>query len=118
MDDSNLDEVLTVAQRIKRGRIMRMKSKMIQRKRAFSMKKRASAEKLERRARKKARNFIARKYMGGKSKDEMGYGELEYLEKKLSLKKAIIKKIAKRLLPQVRKAETVRLAKLRSKPKK
>ena len=115
MDEVNLDEVLTVAQRIKRGRIMKMKSKMIQRKREFSMKKRASSEKLQRRAQKKARNILAKKYMGGKRRDEMGYGELEYLEKKLSVKKAVIKKIAKRLLPQVRKDETERLAKLRSK---
>ena len=110
-----INEVLTVAQRIKRGRIMRMKSKMIQRKRAFSMKRRASSEKLQKRARKKARNILAKKYTGGKSRDEMGYGELEYLEKKLSLKKAVIKKIAKRLLPQVRKDETERLKNLRSK---
>jgi len=113
--DNKIDEALTVSQRIKRGRIMKMKSKMIQRKRAFSMKKRASSEKLQIRARKKARNIVAKKFMGGKSKDEMGYGELEYLEKKLGTKKAVIKKIAKRLLPQVRQDETERLKRLRSK---
>jgi len=112
--DNKIDEVMTVSQRIKRGRIMKMKSNVIQRKRAISMKKRASSEKLQKRAQKKARSIVAKKIMGDKTKDEMGYGELEYLEKKLGTKKGIIKKIAKRILPQVKQAETERLEKLRS----
>ena len=115
MDNIEIDEVLTIAQRIKRGRIMKMKSKMIQRKRAFSMKRRASSEKLQKRAQKKARALVAKKFMGGKSRDEMGFGELEHLEKRLKTKKGIIKKIAKRLLPQVKVDETERLKRLRSK---
>ena len=112
--DNKIDEVMTVSQRIKRGRIMKMKSNVIQRKRAISMKKRASSEKLQKRAQKKARSIVAKKIMGDKTRDEMGYGELEYLEKKLGTKKSIIKKIAKRLLPQVKQDETERLEKLRS----
>ncbi len=39
----------------------------------------------------------------------------EGLEKKLNSKKAVIKKIAKKLLPQIKKAETERLAKKKEK---
>ena len=110
-----MDEALTVSQRIKRSRIMKMKGKLIARKRAISMKRRANSEQLQKRALKKARGIVAKKFMGGKTRDEMGFGELEALEKKVGKKKSVIKKIAKRILPQIKKDETERLAKLRSK---
>ena len=109
-----MDEALTPVQRIKRARVMRMKSKIIQRKRAIAMKKRAPSEVIQKRALKKARNILTTKILNNRTKSELGYGELENLEKKLDKKKAVIKKIAKKMLPQLKKAEKERIEKLRS----
>ena len=109
-----MDETLTPAQRIKRSRVMRQKSKVIQRKRVIAMKKRAPSEVIQKRALKKARDILTKKILNNKSKSELGYGELENLEKKLGKKKAVIKKIAKKMLPVLKQAEKDRIEKLRS----
>ena len=109
-----MDEALTPAQRLKRSRVMKQKTKIIQRKRAIAMKKRAPSEVIQKRALKKARDVLTKKILNNKSKSELGYGELDQLDKKLDKKKAVIKKIAKKMLPQLKKAEKERIAKLRS----
>ena len=111
---NQMDEALTIAQRLKRSRVMKQKSKIIQRKRAIAMKKRAPSEVIQKRALKKARDILSKKILNNKSKSELGYGELENLEKKLGKKKSVIKKIAKKLLPHLKKAEKERIEKLRS----
>ena len=110
-----MDEALTPAQRIKRARVMKMKSNIIAKKRARAMKKRAPSEVIQKRALKKARDILTTKILNNRTKSELGYGELENLEKKLGKKKAVIKKIAKKLLPHIKKAEKERMEKLRSK---
>ena len=109
-----MDEALTPAQRIKRARVMKMKSNIIAKKRAISMKRRAPSEVIQKRAMKKARDILTTKILNNRSKSELGFGELENLEKKLGKKKSVIKKIAKKLLPQIKKSEQERIAKLRS----
>jgi len=106
-------EALTTAQRLKRSRIMKMKSKLIQRKKQISMKKRASPEKLMKRAMKKARTILQKKLTAGKDFKDVGFGQREKIEKALSKKKAVIKKIAKKLYPAVKKAETARLKQMK-----
>ena len=108
-----MDEALTVAQRLKRSKVMKQKGKIIAKKRAIAMKKRASPEKIRTRAMKKARDILTTKILNNRSKSELGFGELENLEKKLGKKKSVIKKIAKKLLPQIKKSEQERIAKLR-----
>jgi hypothetical protein len=110
-----MDEALTIAQRLKRGRVMRMKGSIIAKKRAIAMKKRAPSEVIQKRAAKKARDILTKKILKDKDKKDLGFGELENLEKKLDKKKAVIKKIAKKLLPHIKKAEKERIVKLRSK---
>ena len=109
-----MDEALTPAQRIKRARVMKMKSNIIAKKRARAMKKRAPSEVIQKRSMKKAREILTKKILNNKSKSDLGFGELENLEKKLDKKKAVIKKIAKKMLPQLKKAEKERIEKLRS----
>ena len=108
-----MDEALTPAQRLKRSRVMKQKSKIIQRKRAIAMKKRAPSEVIQKRALKKARDILTKKILNNQDKKDLGYGELENLEKKLGKKKAVIKKIAKKMLPKLKQAEADRIAKLR-----
>lgn len=109
-----MDEALTPSQRLKRSRVMKMKSNIIAKKRAISMKRRAPSEVIQKRAMKKARDILTTKILNNRSKSELGFGELENLEKKLGKKKSVIKKIAKKLLPQIKKSEQERIAKLRS----
>ena len=109
------DEALSKAARMKKSRLMKMKGKMIAKKREISMKKKASPEKLKKRAMKKARDILTKKILKDRSKSDLSISGKEGLEKKLNAKTAIIKKIAKKIIPQIKKAETERLAKMKEK---
>ena len=109
------DEALSKAARMKKSRLMKMKGKMIAKKREISMKRKASPEKIKKRAMKKARDILAKKILKDRSKSDLSISGKEGLEKKLNAKTAIIKKIAKKLIPQIKKAETERLAKMKEK---
>tara|TARA_B100000029_G_C17250622_1_gene842604 strand:+ start:158 stop:493 length:336 start_codon:yes stop_codon:yes gene_type:complete len=110
-----MDEALTIAQRLKRSRLMKAKSGIIARKRAIAMRKKASPEKIQKRALKKARDILTKKILNNQDKKDLGFGELEKLDQKLDKKKGVIKKIAKKLLPKLKQAEKERIVKLRSK---
>lgn len=113
-----MDEALTVAQRLARSRVMKMKSGIIARKRKMALKKKASPEKLKQRAIKKAKNIIRKKITAGKHPSTLSYSERERVEKMLKKKSAVIKKIAKKLLPDVKKGEVQRLKSMRGGDKK
>ena len=113
MIDDVLDEIMTKMARMKRARMMKVKGKQIARKRKISMKRKANPEKLKKRAMKKARDMVAKKLLKDKDKSDLSISGKENLEKRLAKKKLVIAKIAKRILPKVRKAENERLAKKR-----
>ena len=113
MIDSVLDEIMSKSTRMKKTRMMKMKGKMIAKKRKIAMKKKASPEKLKSRAMKKARDILAKKILKDRSKSDLSIAGREALEKKLAKKKAVIKKIARKILPKIRSAENERLAKKR-----
>ena len=113
MIDDVLDEIMTKMARMKRSRMMKVKGKQIARKRKLAMKRKADPEKLKKRAMKKARDIVAKKLLKDKDKSDLSISGKENLEKRLAKKKAVIAKIAKRILPKVRKAENERLAKRR-----
>ena len=106
-----MEEALTIQQRMKRSRVMKVKGKMIARKREISMRRRASSEKLKQRAGKAARKIIQNKLLKNRDKDELSFVSREKLEKMVDKKKSIIQKIAKRLLPSIRQKESDRLQK-------
>ena len=109
------DEALTIAQRKKKSRIMKAKGKIIARKRKISMKKKASPEKILKRAQKQARDMLAKKILKDRSKADLSISGKENLEKKLDKKKVLIKRIAKKLIPKIKKAESERLKKRKEK---
>jgi len=108
-----LDEVMSKMVRMKKARMMKVKGKQIARKRKIAMKRKANPEKLKKRALKKARDIIAKKILKDKDKSDLSIAGRETLEKKLAKKKAVIAKIAKKILPKIRSAENERLAKKR-----
>ena len=113
MIEDVLDEIMSKMVRMKKARMMKVKGKQIARKRKIAMKRKANPEKLKKRAAKKARDIIAKKILKDKDKSDLSIAAKETLEKRLDKKKAVIAKIARKILPKIRSAENERLAKKR-----
>jgi len=111
--EESLDEApLSAMQRRRRGRVMRKYKNKIAMARKRAKRRRASPEKLKQRARRQARNVIRQRLMKNKNYSEMSPAEKINLDKKLArVPAATIERIAKRLLPQVKKSERERLSK-------
>jgi len=114
-ENEQVSEALTPAERRKRGQVMRRyKSKIAAGKRRAS-KKRATPEKLKKRAIKKARGLIKDKLNKSKSYSEMSAAEKVALDKRMEkIPQARIDRLAKKLLPQVKKDELERMSKKKS----
>tara|TARA_B110000285_G_C15094554_1_gene601133 strand:- start:288 stop:680 length:393 start_codon:yes stop_codon:yes gene_type:complete len=113
MIENAINELLSKTARMRRSRMMRTKGKMIARKRAIALRRKASPTQLRIRAMKKARSIISKRILQSRKRSELSLSGREDLEKRLFKKKSIIQRIAKRILPQVRKRESERLAKKR-----
>jgi len=108
-------EVDSLQTRMKKRAAFRKNKNKILAKRKRAMKKVIlDPAKLQLRARKQARNILIKKWMRDADRSEMGIGMKKQLEKRLQSKQAVIAKIAKKLLPIVRKKE---LEKKKPKPK-
>lgn len=109
-DDLQERQPLSIQQRRKRAlQMKRLKTKIkIGRERA--KKKMASKEKLQKRARKKALEFIRNRLMKQKKYSEMTPSEKIALDKRVQkINPKVLDRIAKRLFPKVRAAEKERL---------
>ena len=107
----SLDEVLSRQARIKKALILRRFKHKIQRKKAMMRKKLATAPMLKRRARRHAIKLVRKRFMGKKGENyaKLGMADKIMIDTRVATKKAIIDRIAQRLLPKVRRAELVRL---------
>jgi hypothetical protein len=103
-----LNEALKPAQRAKRARAMKLAAPKIKRGREKAARKTATTEVLMKRATKAARSAVEKKILAGKSKADLTFSGREALEKKVEKKKSAIQKIAKKLLPKMKKAEIER----------
>jgi len=111
MVDGVINEIMSKTARMRRARMMRTKGKMIARKRAIALRRKASPRQLRVRALKKARALVAKRFLKTRKKSDLSLSAREDLERRLFKKKALIHKIAKRIMPQVRKREMQRLMK-------
>lgn len=104
----NTGEALDFAARLKKSRQMKkMKSKIaLGRKRAA--RRIASKEVLMKRARKAARKLFMNKITKNIPKSELSFARRQEIEKRLDKLKPKIDKMAKKLLPKVRKKEMAR----------
>jgi hypothetical protein len=113
---NNLNEKpLTPSQRRARGRIMKRLAPKIARKKAIALKKKASPEKILKRAEKAAKEIIRNKILKDKKYQDLEAGQKALVDKKVEKKKAAIKKIAKKILPKIKKKEVERLKSMKSK---
>jgi len=110
MSKDDLREALTLIQRIRRGRMLKRIKSKIQRGARLARRRVASLATLTKRARRAARNLIIQKITKGVSKGDLPFARRQELERRLE-KPAIARRlatIAKRLVPQMRKAEVQR----------
>jgi hypothetical protein len=111
IEEEEVTEVLTRAGRIKRGLLMRRYKHKIQRRKKMMRKKLATTDMLQRRSRRHAVRLVRKRFMGKKGENyaKLGMADKIMIDKRVATKKAIIFKIAQRLLPKVRRAELIRL---------
>ena len=115
MESIELDEAMSMQQRRERSLTMRKYKGKIAAARKRLKNKKADMGKLKQRARKAAIKIIRKKVAGkkGVNYSNLNPGEKMQIDKKVDKKRAAIDKIAKRLLPQVRKQELARLSNLK-----
>lgn len=109
-------KALTLVQRQRRARILRAKEPKMQRAKEVSQHKLASDEKLKARAIVKARNIVKMRFAARKGTPytELTTSEKIQVDKIVDKKVKLIKRLAARLLPSLRKAEVNRLASFQS----
>ena len=110
-----LDEgVMSLQQRRQRALTMRKYKGKIAAARRRMKKKKAPLAKLQQRARKAAIKILRAKVAGKKGANyaNLNPSEKMAIDKKVSSKSAVVNKIAKRMLPQIKKAELTRLSNL------
>ncbi len=103
---NELEEADSIQTRMKKRRAMRKNRAKIALARKKARKKKILDPKiLMKRARKQARNKIAKRLLKGKNKAELGMGQKRALEKILDKKAKAISKLAKKMLKVVRQKE-------------
>ena len=114
-EDDALSEAMNMQQRRARSLIMRKYKGKIAMGRKRMAKKAATMDKLKSRARKAAIKIIRKKIAGKKGANyaKLGAGEKMMIDKRVEKKKTAIDKIAKRLLPMVRKADLAKRSKVK-----
>ena len=110
VEDEEVDEALSHAQRVKAGQRMKRMSKRIQIAKKRALKRAPTQDVLKKRATKQARNAMIKKWTRGQEKGELSFSRRAELEKKLKKMKGKIDRSAKRLMPQVRQQDRERRA--------
>lgn len=116
-EETEIVEVLNMQQRMKRRALMRRLKSKIKRGRKLALRRRANPAKIKRRAQRKAKDMIRRRLAGdrGAHYKELPMSARMAIDKRVETKKALIAKIAKRLMPKVKRAEAERFRRRMSK---
>lgn len=102
------DEALNMQQRMARKRAFKKNKAKIAIGRKRAEKKIANLDTLKKRARKAARNTVLKKLTKDVPKADLSMARRQEIEKKLDKKKNVIDRLARKLVPQVRKKEIAR----------
>lgn len=106
--EDTTDEALDFQARRARSRAMRKNKAKIAMGRRRAAKKMASTDKLSKRSMRSARAQLFTKFSKGKSKDEVPYARRQEIEKRIDKMGARVQKIARKMLPDIRKKEKER----------
>ena len=104
---------LTPMQRRKKAIIMKRLAPKIARKRKIAMRKKAGIEKIQGRANKAAREYMRQLFLKGKKYSDLPLQARVNIDKKVEKKKTLMQKLAKRMIPLMRRKEIERLKQLR-----
>ena len=104
-------EALDMKARRKLAQAMRKNKAKIKRAKEIASKKKASKDKLEKRAKKQAIEIVKKKIAQGKDIKKMSFAARQQLDDKVKKKQGLVKKLAKRLLKKVKADEKDRMTK-------
>jgi|TARA_R110000796_G_scaffold161834_1_gene278581 hypothetical protein len=107
-----LDEVLGIRARMRMKQSMRKNKSKIKMGARRAKKRTANTTRLKSRSNRSARREIMDKILKGKKKSDLSYGARAGIERRVNKRGALIRRLAKRMLPAKRKADR---AKFRSK---
>jgi hypothetical protein len=117
LDEEYIEEraPLTLQQRLKRGRTMKRLAPRLKRLRQIKKFRMAPKETLEKRAKKVARNLMRKKFAGKKGENYTALSASEKItvDKLIATKSSVIERLAKRLMPKIRKNEIERIRQAR-----
>jgi hypothetical protein len=105
LEEEMENEAIDIQTRMKMKANLRRNKAKIALGRRKAAKKMATKEVITKRAQRQARSQILNKILKGKSKDELSYGARAAAEKRLAKKGPMIQRLAKKLIPQTRKAD-------------
>ena len=111
LEEKKSNEALNPQQRMKLKQSIRRNKAKIKLGRERAKKRIASDEVIKKRANKQARNVMLKKILKNKSKDDLSYSQRASIEKQLDKKKSAIQRIAKQLIPKVRKKDRTKNSK-------
>lgn len=101
-------EALDMTQRLALKRAFKKNKAKIALGRKRALKRTANMDTLKKRARKQARNLLLKKLTKDTPKSDLSLSRRKDLEKRLDKKKNVIDKMARKLIPQVRKQDMER----------
>lgn len=104
----DVDEALNFQQRRARARQMKKNKAKIAMGRRRAARKAADPKRLMKRARKAAINTLFKKLAKGQSRSDLPAGRRQEIEKRIEKMKPRVDKIARKMLPQIRKMEKER----------
>ena len=115
-EDMTLDEVLNLQQRLKKKQMLKRIKGKIKLGRRRAKYRVANTDKLKKRSQKKAREIIRARVAGSLGKDykKLPLAGRMQVDKKVEKKRDLIARLAKRMMPKVKKAEMERVKKARS----
>lgn len=106
--EQDVDEALSTSQRLAKSRQMKRYKSKIKVGRDRAMRKMADMGRIKKRAQKHARLSLFKKLSKGLSPSEVPFAKRAEIEKRLDKMKVRIERMAKKLIPQVRKQEQLR----------
>ena len=108
-ESTEVEEAMSRAARIKRGKVMKRLAPKIKRAKEKAAKKKASPEVIDKRAVKQAKEVLIKKWLKGKDKGDVAFAERERIEAKLKKSGNAINRIKKKFVKVIRKQEAEKL---------
>ena len=106
--DEQVDEVMDRTARLKASQRMKRMSKRIQMAKKRALKRAPSTDVIKSRAQRQARNQMMTKYSKGVPKSELSPARRAEIEKRMHKMKGRVEKMAKKLIPTIRKQDRER----------